>query len=185
MGKDKIYILQKGIVHLKYFGPGFSLDELCDKIHISKKTFYIYFKSKNEFLKKLLILIVDDWKLNAQIFLLSDTNLKNSFLAIITYHIEELISYNPNFLRVLRLKFPKESLIIDGYYQQLSNELLSMLLNAQKNNQVRKECNLKAFLQKEKIYFEHLLFKENIFQAKEDYLKLLNISLEVLLINKK
>ncbi|HEY8399701.1 MAG TPA: hypothetical protein VIK89_00490, partial [Cytophagaceae bacterium] len=177
-------ILEEGINQLKRFGPGFSLDDLCAAINISQKTFYSFYQSKNYFLQQLLLTLVNDWRLNLQNSTLVNKDIKNTIISILTYHIDELIEFNVNFLRNLRTKFPKESLIIDGYYNELTQELLSILTEGKKNNQVRKDYNLKAFLEKEKVFFEYLLTNYNILIVKDDYLKLLELSLDSILIRR-
>ena len=183
MEKDKTEgLIEAGINYLKLYGAGFSVDELCAKSGISKKTFYTYFESKSVFLEKILTEIVNGWRSATHNNLGTGKDIKNSCLTIITYHIDELLGFNSGFLRNLRTKFPKESIIIDNYYEELTGNLLSIFVKGQKNNLVKKHYNLNIFLKKEKVFFEYLLFNENIFQQKEDYLKLLSLSVEGILI---
>lgn len=176
-------IKEEGLKHLKQIGPDFSLDVFCKELCISKKTFYTYFNSKQEFLKKVLTEIIDEWKGNFQNFI-KDDNIKLIVLNTYTYHIDQLILFNPCFIGNLNKRYPEEFTIVKNYFQDLNHFLISVLVKGQTKKKVRKDIDINTFLMKENLFFKHILFHKKIFKYKEHYIKLLSISLDSIIIIK-
>ncbi len=181
MDKDK-EIIEAGIVEVKKYGAIFPIDDLCSRINISKKTFYSCFRTKNQLLEKIIYHLIDKWKSESRIQAGQQTDVKTAFLKIFIYHLDEVTNFNSNFLSGLRLKFPNESSIINAYFDDVRTQLLNILKEGQKNNKVKKGYNLEIFLQREVAFLEYLRNKNHVLKSKEDYIKLLTLSLECILV---
>ncbi len=99
------------------------------------------------------------------------------------YHLEEISHFNMHFFSGLKLKFPQEYLLIDDYFRQVRQKLLKILKEGQESHKVRTEYNLELFLEKETAFFDYLCNQNYIFVSKDDYVKLLELSLDGILIN--
>lgn len=180
MDKHEI-IIEEGILQIKKYGAVFPIDELCAKLSISKKTLYSHFPTKNDLIKKILDRVIEKWRSECCQNMTSQTDAKGAYLEIFLYHFEEITTFNTNFFGSLKLKFPKEFLIIDAYFSEVRTQLLEVLREGQKNKQIKHDYNLEMFLEKETAFFEHLFSKHHVITFKEDYIKLLNLSIEGLL----
>ncbi len=79
------------------------------------------------------------------------------------------------------MKFPKEYVAMDDYFAEVRKHLLNILEEGKRLNVVKEGYNLEVFIEKEISFFEYLQKKHHLFQNKEDYIRLLNLSLDGLL----
>ncbi|MCQ2331673.1 MAG: TetR/AcrR family transcriptional regulator [Paludibacteraceae bacterium] len=56
---EEIIIKKAGEMFLKYGLRSVSIDDICNDLHISKRTFYRYFKQKEELVEKMLVRVVE------------------------------------------------------------------------------------------------------------------------------
>ncbi|HTF82467.1 MAG TPA: TetR/AcrR family transcriptional regulator [Cytophagales bacterium] len=180
--RDEI-IVESGIALVKKYGAVFPIDELCTMINISKKTFYTHFPTKNHLMERILQLLTNKWKQESALHEDHNGNIRAAFLSIFLYHLDEITNFNTRFFSGLKLKFPQEYLIIDDYFRQVRAKLLKILQEGQKNNKVSSGYNLELFLEKETAFFDYLCSKHYMFVSKDDYVKLLELSLDGILIN--
>jgi AcrR family transcriptional regulator len=171
-------LIESAIVYIKKYGIGFSIDNLCAATSISKRTFYSFFSTKNRLVEKIISRLIDKWESECAERVLLARDSKSSFLAIYTYHVNELTSFKSDFLNSLKLKFPNEYAIMGDYFIGVRKKLLKTLQDGRKNKEIKQEYNLEIFIEKEISFFEYLQKKHHAFPNKEDYLKLLNLSLE-------
>ncbi|HVD99488.1 MAG TPA: TetR/AcrR family transcriptional regulator [Cytophagaceae bacterium] len=176
-------IVDAAITHLKNHPLSwFSIDELCASISISKRTFYTYFETKNKLVEKIIQKLISKWKSECMQTAAQANTTKASFLAVYTYHLNEVISFNSDFLNGLKLKFPGEYAAMDEYFAEVRAKLLKILEEGRAKKEIKEGYNLQIFIEKEISFFEYLQKKHYVFTAKEDYIKLLNLSLDGLLI---
>src|ERR1700748_2265940 len=105
-------IIESAISYIKKYGIGFSIDDLCAAISISKRTFYMFFDTKNQLMEKIISRLIEKWKTEYTENLLLAKDSKASFLIIYTYHLNEITNFKSDFLNSLKLKFPNEYVIM-------------------------------------------------------------------------
>src|ERR1700751_641677 len=120
-------LLDSAIAHIKKYGTGFSIDDFCAAISISKRTFYVYFSTKNQLIEKIVSKLINKWRKECAENLQLAKGSKSSFLLIYTYHLNEITNFKSDFLNTLRLKFPNVYAIMDVYFMSVRKQLLKIL----------------------------------------------------------
>lgn len=165
----------------KHPNSWFSIDELCASLSISKRTFYQYFETKNKLVERIIYRLVNKWRTESARTIQSAGTVKEAFLDVYTYHLNEIISFNSDFLNYLKLKFPGEYDVMEQYFAEARRQLLNILEDGRKRKEVKEGYNLEIFIEKEIAFFEYLQKKHHVFTVKEDYLRLLTLSLDGLI----
>lgn len=185
INKEEV-IVSEAIGHLKnHPSSWFSIDELCVALSMSKRTFYSYFQTKNQLVEKIIDKLISKWKSECTANAATSDSIKTSFLAVYTYHLNEVIGFQNDFLNSLKLKFPREYLPMDDYFKDVRKHLLKILEDGRKQNKIKEGYNLEVFIEKEISFFEYLQKKHYVFSSMEDYIRLLNLSLDGLVVEDK
>ena len=105
----------------KYGIRSISIDDICNEIHISKKTFYLYFKQKDELIKEVLHRIRSKKfkKVEQKIQTIANFNI-----------IDEILFHNIDFVRTHQDKLRSFTYDLEKYYPDLMNEYRQTISDA-------------------------------------------------------
>jgi AcrR family transcriptional regulator len=134
-----------------FFKHGFkriSIEDICNKADVSRRTFYVYYENKTDLLMKLLELIRENSL--REIFAITNSELPfpEKLIQISNYNIEQLEQMTPEFLADIH---DPSFVEVRAYYEskkERSNEwVYTFFSEAQKNGDIRPDLDIE-FLQR-------------------------------------
>ncbi len=160
----KTELLEYSIAKFTQFGSKHvTLDELANELGISKKTIYSFFKNKEDLVTCGLESLLNEYKKDINKTISKHGN--DPILSVILIYekgFEYLKYFKPSFIFGLQKYYPKASGLFDDFVEEMANtKVFSLLKQAQKRGDIKREINLELVV---KIYFfrvDNLVFKEN------------------------
>lgn len=167
MSEHKKHILEKTLSLFKSYGVrSVSMDDISSNLNISKKTLYTFFDSKNCLVKETIICIFDSHYKKVNRIIAKDIAPIEKVILIYRYAIHQIISYDSAFFFELK-KYHKQSHKDYEVYKReiVFNKIISLLEEAQKEGDVRKDVNLKLFSELHLLKLD-VLVKDHNFSSK-------------------
>ncbi|WP_432411746.1 TetR/AcrR family transcriptional regulator [Rasiella sp. SM2506] len=165
----KSKLLECSIVNFTTFGSKrFTLDELAQKLAISKKTIYKYFKNKEDLVTQSLSFLLDKYLLEVEAIV---TNSREDPIVkvILIYKkgFEYLKHFKPSFLFGIKKYYPKADKVFTNFSNQLVySTILSLLKEAKSKGLIKDEVSLNLVCELYFLRIDHIAFKnDNLFNV--------------------
>ena len=133
-----------------FFKHGFkriSIEDICNKADVSRRTFYVYYENKNNLLIKLLEQINEDSLQNIRAINNSDLPFSEKLISITNYNISQLEKITPEFLAdIYEPSFVEVKEHYENKKESTERVTRSFFVEAQKRGDIRPNLDIE-FLQ--------------------------------------
>jgi len=122
---------------------GFNLDQMTGDLHISKKTLYKYFSTKDEFIEFVLLKIYEEMFADARNVTLEDDDPLKCFYELMKVMFRHISMISPKTTLDVKLFYPRVWQEVDNFQQEIIDKVLVSFQKADNLGLLRKHFDLK------------------------------------------
>lgn len=160
---SKLELLEYSIDYFTKFGSkSFTMDELANKLGISKKTIYYYFNNKEELVTEGLCFILEKIKQQMDEVISNENDPILKVILIYEIGFSYLNSFKPSFIFGLKKYYPKANAVFEAFRDDVVNHKVRNLLEeAQRKKIIQQDVKIDLMCELYFLRVENIAFKQN------------------------